>query len=227
MSKNILWCVLLERSVGYHAMQSLLNVAGHNARKGYARLGMPYTRTDDARNSAVMAFARMAQNDDDTLVMLDCDQLYPPDVVERLVSHNVGVVGALVFRRGVPYDVCAFRRADDGNLANVPYEGQAGLQEVTIVGTGAIAIQRWVFSAMDEAGYTWPYFRLAYTGGQALQPGEDIYFGAACELADVPHYVDFDLNCPHLITQTVDIETAKLYQGGGQPGKALREVELC
>ena len=91
----------MERNIEYHAVQSLMNVAGHSARAGYARLGVPYTRTDDARNSAVLAFSRVAEHDDDTLVMLDCDQLYPQDVVERLVNHDLGVVGALVFRPNI------------------------------------------------------------------------------------------------------------------------------
>ena len=219
-NRLVLWTQLVTPGMDDAAVVAAERVAGRAAALGYNHLVQGYRRTDDARNKAVLALSKVARDDRDVLVMLDADHMHPMDVIEQLVAHDVGVVGAMYFRRGEPFDVCAFRRGPDVPQQEAP-QGQAGqagstsglvavgreetgLHKVAVVGTGAIAIQRWVFERLMEKGYGWPHFRYAYAEGSLDQPTEDMYFGAICEEAGIPHYVDCDLVTPHLRTLVID-----------------------
>lgn len=191
-------------------MGSLLDVAMQSGRDGFTRLRWPYSRTDIARNGLVEMFLAESQEDDDVLVMLDDDHLFPPDVVRRLVRHNVPVVGALAFRRGVPYFPCMFVRVEGGY--GVVGQWDPGLHEVAMVGTGAIAIRRHVFTQLDDAGFPWPYFRYQYPAGDRVLPSEDIYFSQTCEKAGVQIYCDTTFCIPHLTSATVDEQSWQQWQ---------------
>ena len=230
--RRVLWTMLMERNISAQAVTAALRIAGRCGRRGYAFLALPYTRTDDARNTACLALARMMErggSDRDTLVMLDCDHVHPVDVVERLVAHDVGVVGALYFRRSHPHDAMAFFRGEDGELHTpMEWDADAGLTPCAMVGTAAIAIQAWVFKRLIAAGYRWPWFRYCYAEDGIIQPTEDIYFGRICELAGIPHHVDFSLMTPHLTTSVVDTSVFERYRGeSGAPVGVSLEVERC
>jgi hypothetical protein len=200
---TVYWAVPLERNTSDYAVQSLLDVALVAGARGHVRLRWPYSRTDWARNQFVKLFRDQATDPQDALVMLDNDHLYPPDVIDRLVAWNEGVVGALAFRRGEPFYPCFFVRQLDGNLARVS-EWPAGLIQCATVGTGCIAIRRWVFDALEAAGFPPPFFRYTYPRGSEVYPSEDIYFGDICEQAGIPHHVDCTFEIPHLTGATID-----------------------
>lgn len=230
--RRVLWTMLMERNVSAVAVTAALRIASRCARRGYNFLALPYTRTDDARNTACLALARMMEaggSDRDTLVMLDCDHEHPPDIVERLVAHDVGVVGALYFRRSHPYDAMAFFRDEAGELRTpLEWTAEAGLTPCAVVGTAAIAIQAWVFKRLMAAGYRWPWFRYCYSEDGLTQPTEDMYFGRICELAGIPHHVDFGLMTPHLTLSRVDETVFERYRDEqARVGGVEMEVERC
>ena len=223
--RRVFWTMLMEREVSVFAVQALVRIAGRCARDGFNYIALPYTRTDDARNTACLALARATQDDRDTLVMLDCDHEHPPDIVRRLVAHDVGVVGALYFRRSEPYDAMCFVRGEDGQLHTpAEWDADAGLTPVAMVGTAAIAIRAGVFKRLMAAGFRWPFFRYQYAESDAVQPTEDVYFGAICEQAGIPHHVDFSLVTPHLAMSRVDREAFEKYKTHPLR-RALIEVE--
>ena len=200
MKNNIFWAVLLERSIQEWAVQSLLNVALDAGGIGAKRMILPYMATDAARNRLVRAFCEMTQEPDDVLIMLDCDHTHPQRILQMLARHKVGVVGALAFMRHPPHNPCAFVRGKDGKLhAMATWEQADGLIECSIVGTGAIAIKRWVFDRLAKAGMEPPYFRYEYNNDKQHRT-EDMYFGACCEAANISHYVDIGCEIPHLTT---------------------------
>ncbi len=205
---KVYWALLLERNVGEIAVQSALDLAMVAGRRGYFRLSIPYCRTDIARNELVRGFMAQATDPRDTLVMLDNDHIHPVDVIERLVKHDKPVVGGLAFRRGEPYFPCAFIRDEKGAL-RIMQDYPKGLVEVTLTGTGAIAIQRQVFDTLTEAGYPWPFFRYIYKAGDDVLPSEDIYFGECCEAADISHWLDTETVSPHITNGLVDEQSWK------------------
>ena len=208
---KVFWAALLERNIQDAAVQSLLDVAMAAGATGYSRIRWPYSRTDLARNEIVRQFKSQAEAGDDCLVMLDDDHLMPADVIDRLLRWNQGVVGALAFRRGEPFFPCFFVRHPSGGLSQT-LEWEPGLIQCVIVGSGAIAIRRWVFDALDEAGYIWPYFRYQYKKGDVPFPSEDVYFGECCDKAGIPHYVDTTFEIPHLAPSTVESSSWRQWQ---------------
>jgi hypothetical protein len=225
-TKHVFWTMLMERNVNYLAAIAGMRIASRCARAGYAHISLPYTRTDDARNTACLALLKGAQNETDTLVMLDADHDHPPDIVERLTAHNVGVVGALYFRRTEPYDPMAFFRDKDGALSTpAEWDPDAGLVPCTVVGTAAIAIQAGVLRTLMEKGLPWPWFRYVYNPAGEIQPTEDIYFGIACESVGISHHVDFSLITPHLTVSQVNQNTFERY-AAEHPGAAPKVPAL-
>jgi len=205
--KTVWWAALPERTGAGSgsAFNNFLSVAIRSGIRDYRHLSIDPTRTDDARNKISRLFMEYSRNPKDTLVMLDADHDHPCDIIERLVVHNVGVVGALCFRRSHPYDPCVFVKVEDGftnmDISSLP--ASAGLVQCTMVGTGAIAIQRWVFTKLQESKLVWPWFRLVYNPAFDTQPGEDIYFGLSCYRSGIPHFCDFGLESPHCGEQKI------------------------
>jgi hypothetical protein len=217
---QVYWAVLMERSVQQDAVSALLDVAMTAGAAGAMRIGLPYTRTDQARNRIAAAFLTAAQNPNDTLVMLDCDHAHPPDIVPRLAAREEGVVGALAFRRSPPHEPMWFVRHRDGRLM-APGEYEPILYECDAVGTGAIAIKRWVFDKLVEQGTEY-FFKYEYCEG-GYSPSEDMYFAGLCEKAGIKHHVDCSLVTPHLATLHVNDQTWAMYRAGHS--EILMEVE--
>lgn len=198
---KVYYAVLFERTLLGDAVDALLNVAAVAGVEGHVRITIPYTRTDTARNRLVSAFMQASESPHDTLVMLDADHVHPPDIVKRLARYPQGVVGALAFRRSAPHDPCWFVRAPDGRLRQ-PAEFEVGsLYECDAVGTGAIAIKRWVFERL-AAEHGPAFFKYEYLDG-GFSPSEDIYFARICEEAGIRHHVDTGLETPHIVNHAI------------------------
>lgn len=213
---NVFWAVLQERSLLGHAVDALLDVAFVSAIRGYTRISVPYMRTDMARNRIAQSFLEVSSKPNDVLVMLDGDHIHPSDVVQQLVCYEpeqVGVIGALYFRRGAPYDPLFFVRDNEGRLRN-PAEWTEGLvYECAIVATGAIAIRRWVFEKLDEEGPGYPYFQYRYPEDNDFSMTEDVWFGLECEKIGINHYVDTSVRTPHLRIDAVTQHNWEDYKG--------------
>lgn len=202
---RVMWALLMERSIQAEAVAAMLDVAMVCGSNGYERIDLGYMRTDMARNLIVQGFLQHAKDPNDTLVMLDADHQHPAHIVPQLarVPAEIGVIGAMAFRRGGHCDPCWYVRGDDGEL-HAPMKWDEGkVYECAAVGTGAIAIKRWVFEKLDASGYKWPYFRYEYPKAGAV-PSEDIVFARACMAAGIPHHVDTGLMTPHLLTDVSD-----------------------
>ncbi len=194
---QVFYAVLKERQgvANDQCLDSVLGVVEHNARLGYRRLAVPYLPPAHARNAICQEFLKQSQDAEDVVVMMDADHQYPPNVVERLAGHGKGVVAALAASKGLVPFLCAFKRAADGQLYNLTEWERDEVAECTVVGTGCIAIRRWVLEQLEHCKPSW--FRYLY-GGYAFEPTEDMYFGYECEKAGIPHYIDTGVWIPHL-----------------------------
>lgn len=205
---RVWWCYLLIPSIGEHAVSSIINVATVNGQHGYTRLVLPYMRTDRARNEAVAYFRKSSHNPNDVLVFLDCDHEHPPGVVVSLTRHppELGVVGALAYRRSAPHDPLFFNINDDenGSLASPAGFEMDRVYRCDLVGSGAIAIRRWVFDKLEAEGHGYPFFRYEYPKWSNFVQSEDVYFARCCHEAGIYHYCDTSVEIPHLIKATAD-----------------------
>lgn len=206
----VYWSVLPDKTIGEYAFIACLALASRAGNMGYSYITANCQRTDVARNRLCSAFRKIAEHPNDVLVMLDCDHTHPHDIIERLVANDPakGVVGALAFRRGEPYFPCFFMRGENGTIQQ-PLQFTGGLMPCTIVGTGAIAIRRWVLDKLAESGYDVPflyeYNDLMHQTGE--YQSEDVSFGYRCEKVGISHWCDTGLVTPHLTTSAIDQHT--------------------
>lgn len=213
---DIFWAFLFERAILGHAVDSILDVANVCARMNYVRLSIPYSRTDMARNRIVTSFLEVSSKDEDVLVMLDGDHIHPAGIVSRLARYpaEIGVIGALYFRRGEPYDPLFYSRAPDGKLRNMADWERGLVYEGAAVATGAIAIKRWVFGKLVEEGIKPPFFRYEYPEENNWNMTEDIYFALQCEKVGISHFVDTGIITPHLSIKAVSEDDWREYIKG-------------
>lgn len=203
---EVFYAILSERTgaANDHCFNAALDVAEHCGANGYQHLRLGYSRTDFARNELSKAFLERSTRDNDLLVMLDCDHKHPHDIVSKFAAHDprLGVVGALAYRRGEPYDPLFFIRIN-GALHSVAEFPAGEIFPCAIVSTSAISIRRWVFLELLQRGYSAPWFRYEYPT-DASQPSEDMYFGRICEQSGIRHYCDSSIIIPHAGVSFVD-----------------------
>ena len=132
--------------------------------------------------------------DDDFLLFVDHDVIPPRGTIQRLWSHHVGVVGAMIIARGAPFDLAAVKNWE-------PYERyriedfprtEERLLPVQSIGTGCLMIRRAVFDALPG-----PYW---FRVGQVARPdllNEDADFCLRAAAAGFPTFMDCGLRPGH------------------------------
>ena len=98
------------------------------------------------------------------LLFLDSDNVFPPDVIDKLLKHDKDVVGATYLKRIPPYE-----------LLGVPLDKPTDnpLIRMKRMPTGCLMIKMHVFNQMEK-----PYFRMKYKNGKEYS--EDYNFCEDC-----------------------------------------------
>lgn len=146
------------------------------------------------------------------ILMLDTDQIYQDeDMIEKMLSHGLPVVGARVHRRYPPFDPLLLR-GEVNNLESVPDDeiDAGGLVEVDATGCGCILYDTRIFiDSIVEDKEQW--FELA-VGERGQTIGEDIGFCSKLKSRGVDIFVDCDIDIRHLTLMAVDMGTHKLFK---------------
>lgn len=121
------------------------------------------------------------------ILFIDSDMRFPEDLYEKLKAHNKDIVG-------VNY------RHRQGNKWAIgkPSTMMKGLEEVDVIGFGAILIRTEVF-VLTEA----PWFATPYDGQGFV--GEDVFFCRKAKEAGYKIFVDHDLSqeVKHIATKEI------------------------
>lgn len=160
---------------------------------------------DAIRNNLVMQALNMGCTH---ILCMDTDQIYDDiAMIEKLLAHNLPVVGAKVHRRYPPFDpillngeIGAFEVVADEVIENNE------LVKVDATGCGCVLYNTKVFFDIDE-----PWFELTI-GKEGLPIGEDIGFCVKLKERGIDVYVDCSIEIKHLTTLAVDWATHKLYK---------------
>ncbi len=171
------------------------------AQRGWSLMDLGYGRTDANRNRAAHT---LLSSDFTHLMMLDLDQLHPPDIVERharwvIDDPDKKVIAGLHFRRGEPFDPCAFVFAPGGSLHPLA-DWPQGLIEVHAMGHGSLLVHRSVFEQIAPPWWGYDYGR----ADEIIYPTEDMYFCYLCRQAGIRMWVDTTTTSPHLTETVVD-----------------------
>jgi hypothetical protein len=117
-------------------------------------VGGPKIPTPVVRNTAVMVGLNLRATH---LLMIDDDMCPPPDLIPRLLAHNVDIVAPLFFRAGGRQDPLVFEYTDDGQSRSmVDYPRDTLFQVHAGIGTGVILIKMEVFMAMPKPWFFYP-----------------------------------------------------------------------
>lgn len=181
------------------------NLVFHNfmqlARQGWAWFRLPATRCDIARN---IFSATLLKTDYSHLLQLDSDHMHHLEVVPRLArwfkeDPELGVVGGLNQRRGIPFDGCAWYLDEKKGRIYCPKEWPPGLVKVDLVGSGSMMVSRKVF---EKCKPPWWWYRYQ-EGNPKTFPGVDIQFCTRCAQNGIPVYVDTTTTSPHMMMSLI------------------------
>ncbi len=148
------------------------------------------TYLEKARNQIHNNF--LVKSNHPYLMMLDSDIMFPPDLVEKLMAHDLPIVGGWYVDKKSPdkhpcvYD---FGKEEDG-LAFFGHRNSpgAGLERVDAMGAGCWLMKREVAEALGEEPY----------GKNIGGGGEDFKLCRRLMELNIPLYVDWSLQCAHL-----------------------------
>ena len=143
------------------------------------------------------------------LIMLDTDQIYPPDTITRLLAHDKDIVGAKVYRKYPPYDPILVRGAIP-IFSHVPDEEcESGeLVEVDATGCGCIMFRTALFTEIEPPWFKW---EMPVMDGVSVMVGEDFYFCRKAKEADYRIYVDTSVEVSHMALMQVNQSAYKIY----------------
>ena len=136
-----------------------------------------------SRNRCAAAF------EGDWLWFIDDDHLFNPDLLGRLLAHDVDIVAPLVLRRVKPFATVATLNDEIMSLEGMP---QAGLVEVEATGSAGMLIRRRVFEQVED-----PWFEL----GNGVS--EDVMFCRKARDAGFKVHLDLGATMGHATTCSV------------------------
>jgi hypothetical protein len=163
------------------------------------------TFVNEARN---IIHNKFLESDFPFLFMVDSDVLPPPDAIDRLLEHDLPVVGGWyrkkekfkvkkpdgsieVVQRPVVYDYSRFKEETQKYMFNERLDAGQGLEKVDGIGAGCLLLRR---DAAEKVGKS-PY--------SLLFGGEDLTFCRTLHDNGIDIFVDWSINASHVGTFNV------------------------
>lgn len=140
----------------------------------------------------------------DWLWVMGDDHRFDPDLLMKLLDRKVEIVAPVVCRRGKPFDLVAWKKAEPGAKDNHTYNWQmlndehplGGMIAVPATGSAGMLIRRWVFDTLPK-----PYF------GYTRHTSEDIGFCLSAAESGWTTHLDLDCSMSHITP--CDLEPTK------------------
>ena len=142
-----------------------------------------------ARNDLVR---QAIEEEHDWLWFMDDDHAFPPNLLERLIAHELPLVMPICLQRVFPFAPVSYVDHDGERYVPInPNEYDGGLVEIKAGGCAGMLIRREVLLAVEE-----PWFEYA-------DRSEDIIFCEKARDAGFPLHVDLDAKLGHITTAVV------------------------
>ena len=124
------------------------------------------------------------------MVMLDSDVLPPPDFLERLLAHNLPMVGGWYRKKGDPYPPCVYDYVNTSADGVAHWRGRlqpgTGLEQVDGAGAGCWLMRRDVAVALGSRPY------------DMNSGGEDMKLCLKVRELGIPMHIDWTVACAHV-----------------------------
>lgn len=145
-------------------------------------------------------FIREMSDDSEWLFLMDDDHRFDPDILMKLLDHDLDVVVATTSKKFPPYEPVLYERSGeltDPNFGHTPISlnGKSGLVEIDACGKPGMLIKRSVLDSMSDP---WCEYR------DSEQGAEDIDFCIKIkEQTGVKIYADLDTQLSHMVAVAV------------------------
>ena len=125
-------------------------------------------------------------------MLIDNDMMFPADGLDRLLAHDVDIVGTSYRRRKAPFDLIEYPTVEGLSMAD---SGERGIHEWTGLPAGFLLINMRVISAMK---YPW-FYDIPGNSPDEFQTGDTI-FGRNALAKGFKVFCDYDLTreCLHI-----------------------------
>jgi hypothetical protein len=135
--------------------------------------------------------------DDAYFLLIPDDHLFEPDILYRLLAHNLDIVAPLCCLRRLPYAPALFHTTPEGyrGMTWPELEGHTGLYAPDTMGGPFALIHRRVLDALGP-----PWFR---SQPNDPNPCEDLYFFQRARQLGYQPYCDLDLPIGHILPAAV------------------------
>lgn len=128
----------------------------------------------------------------DWLFVMGDDHAFPPDIIQRLLVHDVPIVAPLCLGRQAPFLPVAFTAQGDGTYEHRDLTGgKRGLVEVDACGNAGMLIHRDVIVKMAE-----PWWEQGQIDSAKMT--EDLWFCQKAKALGFPIYVDTSTALGHI-----------------------------
>lgn len=128
---------------------------------------------------------------------VDDDQVFAPNTLERLISHDKDIVSGLYVARQIPFVPHVYHQREDGHITpRLLQNGDRSMISAMVTGAGCLLVKCNVFKKMEK-----PWWRL----GEADQVNWHDDAGFCKRARDVGFEVWCDQGCPvgHMLTGVV------------------------
>ena len=163
-----------------------------------------------ARNSLV----RQAFDNDAThLLMMDTDQIYPPDCIDKLISHDKDMASVRVHRRWPPFEVI-MNRGEIGKYKHVSDKEcfSGDLVEIDATGTACMLIKMEVFEALSDPWFYLKNGSKSPHNRHGKPVGEDIRFCSDAKAAGFDIFVDTSIEVGHISKMVINRSFYEIYK---------------
>lgn len=146
--------------------------------------------------AAVNRLIRNMQPSSAFLMLLSDDHRFAPDLLLRLLAHDVDIVAPLCPLRSPPFNPSIFHETAAGyrGYTWTDLDGLSGLQPVPTYGGPGVVIKRHVLDTLGD-----PWFQCL----PGEHPNEDLSFFARCRAQGFQPYVDLETPLGHSTSLTL------------------------
>lgn len=195
---KITLAIVTNRQVQAQTLESLLKLVSHTEHDIHVVVATRGYTIAENRNYCVI---QAQKNESDYLLFVDDDMTFPEDILEKLLRHNVDIVGVNSQSRCLPLSSTVGLMDKNGEYKHPDKHPEwemkipEGLFEAYFVGCGVCLIKMEVFKKLKK-----PWFKFVMGKDGQIIHGEDGYFCDEAKKKGYKIYCDSDIPIGHIGT---------------------------
>ena len=191
------------------AFGNLPSIMAHAKKCGY-KISLSYktgVRTDSNRNAILNDFLEI--NDLTHVLWLDVDEVYPFDIIQKLVEADKDIIGTVYHKRSRPYDPVVYIKSGNKDLpyTSVDLSGSpAKPLEVDGIGFGGMLIKREVFDTLGEDKWATYGKNFHIPTATTHKESHDLIFCQRCQKHGYKIWVHNGVQAYHISKRLIGLE---------------------